>query len=370
MISFAVDAIAAFSARPLRVAFYVGVVTTLLTLCYLVLIMRRWTAGEAVEGWTSLMLVAVLFLGSVQLVTLEVVGEYIGRHLRPGPAAGRAIWRWRTARRTPHRRDLPPNDSTRTAAPRLICALQPEPAAGGRRAGGTGLPSLAEPDVQDRRPGGHRTPAKPSSTVAPAPRPGRDRPGGRRDAPAVPGSRRVSAAPRPARRPSSSRRNQSTIATNTGRPAACRPAPAARPRRRSMPTPPRYGGGRGRSAPAPGYCRSFRRTGEKRQQHQAVRRRGRDRAHQIPFQLRNDVQGVDAQGERRHGPGRSFPPGPPSDRRARPASGAAVPPSRRAIGRRAPRRSRLRPGRDDQAWTKSSNTMLNAACAEVLPLRR
>jgi dolichol-phosphate mannosyltransferase len=78
MISFAVDAITAFSAKPLRVAFYIGVVAALLALCYLVLILWRWTQGEAVEGWTSLMLV-VLFLGAGQLITLGVVGEYIGR---------------------------------------------------------------------------------------------------------------------------------------------------------------------------------------------------------------------------------------------------------------------------------------------------
>jgi len=78
MISFAVDAITAFSAKPLRVAFYVGVVTTLLTLAYLVLIAFRFARGEVVEGWTSLMLV-VLFLGAVQLITLGVLGEYIGR---------------------------------------------------------------------------------------------------------------------------------------------------------------------------------------------------------------------------------------------------------------------------------------------------
>ena len=78
MISFAVDAITAFSAKPLRVAFYVGVVTTLLTLVYLALIAFRFARGEVVEGWTSLMLV-VLFLGAVQLITLGVLGEYIGR---------------------------------------------------------------------------------------------------------------------------------------------------------------------------------------------------------------------------------------------------------------------------------------------------
>jgi polyisoprenyl-phosphate glycosyltransferase len=78
MISFAVDAITAFSARPLRVAFYVGVLAAVVTLGYLVLIAYRFTHGKIIEGWTSLML-AVLFLGAIQLVTLGVLGEYIGR---------------------------------------------------------------------------------------------------------------------------------------------------------------------------------------------------------------------------------------------------------------------------------------------------
>ena len=78
MISLAVDAITAFSAKPLRVAFYVGLIAALLALCYLVLIAYRFARGEVVEGWTSLMLV-VLFLGAVQMITLGVLGEYIGR---------------------------------------------------------------------------------------------------------------------------------------------------------------------------------------------------------------------------------------------------------------------------------------------------
>jgi dolichol-phosphate mannosyltransferase len=78
MISFAVDGITAFSAKPLRVAFYMGVAAGLLTLCYLLLIAYRTARGEVVEGWTSLMLV-VLFLGTTQLITLGVLGEYIGR---------------------------------------------------------------------------------------------------------------------------------------------------------------------------------------------------------------------------------------------------------------------------------------------------
>jgi polyisoprenyl-phosphate glycosyltransferase len=78
MTGFAIDAITAFSVTPLRIAFYGGCVSALLALLYLSYILRRLFGGETVEGWTSLMVV-LLFFGSAQLVTLGIIGEYIGR---------------------------------------------------------------------------------------------------------------------------------------------------------------------------------------------------------------------------------------------------------------------------------------------------
>jgi glycosyltransferase involved in cell wall biosynthesis len=78
MISMAVDAITAFSVKPLRLAFYIGCLSALLSLVYLTYIFDQLLAGRTVEGWTSLMVV-LLFLGASQLVTLGIIGEYIGR---------------------------------------------------------------------------------------------------------------------------------------------------------------------------------------------------------------------------------------------------------------------------------------------------
>lgn len=78
MVSMAVDAITAFSVKPLRLAFYMGCLSALLSLLYLLYIIRELLAGRTVEGWTSLMVV-LLFLGASQLVTLGIVGEYVGR---------------------------------------------------------------------------------------------------------------------------------------------------------------------------------------------------------------------------------------------------------------------------------------------------
>jgi len=52
----------------------VGVVGLVL----LVYALGAWAAGETVQGWTSLMVI-VLVLGSVQLLSLGVFGEYLGR---------------------------------------------------------------------------------------------------------------------------------------------------------------------------------------------------------------------------------------------------------------------------------------------------
>ena len=78
MIGFAIDAITAFSVTPLRIAFYCGCVSAVLALLYLFYILYQLLDGGTVEGWTSLMVV-LLFFGSAQLLTLEIIGEYIGR---------------------------------------------------------------------------------------------------------------------------------------------------------------------------------------------------------------------------------------------------------------------------------------------------
>ena len=78
MSTLAVDAITGFSVKPLRVAFYVGCLSVVLSLAYLAYIFVELLSGRTVEGWTSLMAVMLLF-GAAQLVSLGIIGEYIGR---------------------------------------------------------------------------------------------------------------------------------------------------------------------------------------------------------------------------------------------------------------------------------------------------
>ncbi|MEL7332327.1 MAG: glycosyltransferase family 2 protein, partial [Cyanobacteria bacterium J06560_2] len=77
--NFAVDGIASFSIAPLRVWSYVGIAFAVLSFLYgSYLFLRTIVFGIDVPGYASLM-VAVLFLGGVQMVSLGILGEYLGR---------------------------------------------------------------------------------------------------------------------------------------------------------------------------------------------------------------------------------------------------------------------------------------------------
>lgn len=77
----ALDGITSGSTLPLRVWSYLGGVVAVGTLFYaLYLVIRTIVLGGDVPGYPSLM-VAILFFGSVQLISLGVLGEYVGRIL-------------------------------------------------------------------------------------------------------------------------------------------------------------------------------------------------------------------------------------------------------------------------------------------------
>lgn len=73
------EGITAFTVGPLKVATYLGLFTAIVAGIYgLQLIIRTILFGNPVAGYPSLMAV-VLFLGGVQLMTLGIIGEYLGR---------------------------------------------------------------------------------------------------------------------------------------------------------------------------------------------------------------------------------------------------------------------------------------------------
>jgi polyisoprenyl-phosphate glycosyltransferase len=79
MLRFALNGLMSFSLVPLQLASYLGFLISSIGFFYIVYaIGLKLFTDQVVLGWTSVM-VAVLFLGGVQLVSLGIIGEYIGR---------------------------------------------------------------------------------------------------------------------------------------------------------------------------------------------------------------------------------------------------------------------------------------------------
>jgi len=78
MLRFAVDGITSFSNTPLKLASFLGYLTSLLAFLYACGVFIQKAMGYTVQGWATIM-VGLLFLGGVQLICLGIIGEYIGR---------------------------------------------------------------------------------------------------------------------------------------------------------------------------------------------------------------------------------------------------------------------------------------------------
>jgi polyisoprenyl-phosphate glycosyltransferase len=79
MIHFAVDGILSFSTKPLQMSVALGMfcaLVAMLGICYAIFF--RLFTETWVPGWTALV-IAILFIGGVQLICLGIVGEYVGR---------------------------------------------------------------------------------------------------------------------------------------------------------------------------------------------------------------------------------------------------------------------------------------------------
>lgn len=79
MLKFATDAITSFSYFPLQLAMYIGFIAAGISIVAIpVVIVMRLAGSQAFFGQATT-LIAVLFLGGVQLISLGILGEYVGR---------------------------------------------------------------------------------------------------------------------------------------------------------------------------------------------------------------------------------------------------------------------------------------------------
>ncbi len=78
MIRFGADAITGFSVMPLRLATWLGFSFAGVASLIFLYVLASWAMGASVQGWPSLM-ATVLLMGSVQLIVVGILGEYLGR---------------------------------------------------------------------------------------------------------------------------------------------------------------------------------------------------------------------------------------------------------------------------------------------------
>lgn len=79
LLDLAIEGITSFTTAPLRIASLLGILTSFAAAFYIIfLVVRTLMFGSDLAGYPSMMAV-ILFLGGVQLLSIGVIGEYIGR---------------------------------------------------------------------------------------------------------------------------------------------------------------------------------------------------------------------------------------------------------------------------------------------------
>jgi len=78
MLAFAIDGITSFSVKPLRLITTVGMGIFVVSLFMLLYTLISWVTGKTVVGWTST-LASIWMIGGIQLLSLGIIGEYVGK---------------------------------------------------------------------------------------------------------------------------------------------------------------------------------------------------------------------------------------------------------------------------------------------------
>ncbi len=95
MLSLAFDGITSLSIKPIRMITGMGVFVAFISLALIIYSIVQHFAGNTLGGWTSTM-IAVCFLGGIQLISLGVIGEYVGKTYMETKARPRYIISERT----------------------------------------------------------------------------------------------------------------------------------------------------------------------------------------------------------------------------------------------------------------------------------
>lgn len=79
LLKYAIDGIISFSTAPLKIATFVGIFSSLISILYLiVVVIQKFAFGIAVPGYATIV-VLILFIGGIQLFCLGILGEYLSK---------------------------------------------------------------------------------------------------------------------------------------------------------------------------------------------------------------------------------------------------------------------------------------------------
>lgn len=78
MLSFSIDGITSFSAKPIRFIFMTGLILLLVDIVVALYVLTAYFYHQTVSGWASIM-ISVWFFGSLMLMSIGIIGEYIGK---------------------------------------------------------------------------------------------------------------------------------------------------------------------------------------------------------------------------------------------------------------------------------------------------
>lgn len=78
MLALAFDGITSFSVKPIRIITAIGGVTVLFSLVLIIYALISWITGRVVPGWSS-SFIGTTLIGGIQLISLGVIGEYVGK---------------------------------------------------------------------------------------------------------------------------------------------------------------------------------------------------------------------------------------------------------------------------------------------------
>ena len=90
MLNFAWDGITSFSVKPLRLICTLGFVILFISIIIMIYSLVRKLTGNTIDGWTFLN-ISIWFIGGLQMISLGVIGEYVGKMYNETKARPRFI---------------------------------------------------------------------------------------------------------------------------------------------------------------------------------------------------------------------------------------------------------------------------------------